>query len=63
MIIIVKMKRRGFIMLVLFCLNCREEKCHRCRNRKLALNEREIDIHTARTKKARGGVIGREGKK
>ena len=59
MMIIVKMRRRGFVMLVLFCLNCRDEKCRR--RPVLVLNERERLTHpSARTTAARGGVIVRE---
>ena len=64
MIIIVKMRRRGFVMIVLFCLNCRDEKCrHRRPVLVLVLNERERERLThpsARTTAARGGAIVRE---
>ena len=47
MIIKVKMRRRGFVMLVLFCLNCGDEKCcHCCRSRVYwYCNERDRERH------------------
>ena len=61
MMIIVKMRRRGFVMLVLFCLNCRDEKCRRP---VLVLNEREIDTPISENNSSkRWSDSEREGKK
>ena len=66
MIIIVKMRRRGFVMLVLFCLNCRRRKVPPpppCIGIGIEWERERLTHPSARTTAARGEVIVREGKK